>query len=120
MDGGDFARLLLAALAIYVVLKVGGAFWRGLNGTPESARRHCMQCGTDGPPETVTRGSIGIEIVLWLCFIVPGLIYSLWRLTTRHQACATCGSDNLVPTHTPAAVAHKARLAGSVTTTRQA
>jgi len=25
-----------------------------------------------------TRGSILIEIVLWLCFLVPGLIYFIW------------------------------------------
>ena len=114
MNGGDIFRLLLVALVIYVVLKVGGAFWRAITGTPEIATRHCMQCGTDGAPATVTKGSIGIEIVLWLCFLVPGLIYSLWRLTTRHRACATCGATNLVPIQTPAALAHKASLAGSV------
>jgi hypothetical protein len=112
MDGGDVARLMLAAVLIYVVLKVGGAFWRALNGDSASATRHCMQCGTDGVPATVTKGSIGIEVVFWLCFLVPGLIYSLWRLTTRHQACATCGATNLVPINTPAAVAHKASLSG--------
>ena len=34
---------------------------------------HCMTCGTDGGDKTRTRGGILIEIVLWLCFIVPGL-----------------------------------------------
>ena len=44
------------------------------------------------PGKTVTRGSIWIEIILWLCLIVPGLIYSIWRLTTRRQVCSACGA----------------------------
>lgn len=61
----------------------------------------CPNCGTVGTPKTVTRGSIFIEIILWLCFLVPGVIYSIWRLTTRHKACRACGAPNLVPLSSP-------------------
>ena len=62
----------------------------------------CKNCGTIGEPKTVARGSMAVEIVLWLCFIVPGLIYSVWRLGSKHDACRACGSDQLVPSGTPA------------------
>lgn len=61
----------------------------------------CSACGSNGKTKTITRGSILIEILLWLCFLIPGLIYSIWRLTTRREACATCGSLDMVPTTTP-------------------
>jgi len=36
---------------------------------------------------TVTKGHFALEFVLWLCFLVPGIIYSIWRLTTRRETC---------------------------------
>jgi hypothetical protein len=61
----------------------------------------CTSCGSRSPGKTVTRGSVLIEIILWLCFIIPGLIYSLWRLTTRAQVCSACGATSLVPADSP-------------------
>jgi hypothetical protein len=61
----------------------------------------CTNCGHTGNPTKHTRGSFLIELVLWLTFIVPGLIYSLWRLTTKERVCRKCGSSNLVPADTP-------------------
>jgi len=62
----------------------------------------CKDCGTVGEAKTVARGSMAIEIVLWLCLIFPGLIYSLWRLSSKHETCRACGSERLVPVETPA------------------
>ncbi|GDY37681.1 hypothetical protein ACINB_35730 [Acidovorax sp. NB1] len=62
----------------------------------------CKDCGTVDEPKTVARGSMAVEIVLWLLFIVPGLIYSIWRLGSKHDACRACGSEKLLPVHTPA------------------
>lgn len=42
-----------------------------------------------------------IEVILWLMFLVPGIIYSIWRLTSRHQACAMCGGTGLIPVDSP-------------------
>ena len=61
----------------------------------------CSNCGTVGTPKTVIKGSVLIEIVLWVCFIVPGIIYSIWRLTTRAKVCRSCGAKNMVPLNTP-------------------
>ncbi|WP_156116750.1 YqaE/Pmp3 family membrane protein [Massilia sp. 9096] len=61
----------------------------------------CRDCGTTGHTKRVTRGSLLIEIVLWLCFLVPGLIYSLWRISTRYNACRACGSRHVVPLNSP-------------------
>lgn len=61
----------------------------------------CKRCGHHGKPESKTRGSFWIEVVLWLCFIIPGLVYSLWRLTTRGTICPKCGSEDLLPIDSP-------------------
>lgn len=60
----------------------------------------CTQCGCTGT-ESHTKGSFLIELVLWLFMCLPGLIYSIWRLTTRGQVCSSCKSDRLVPAHSP-------------------
>ncbi len=75
-----------------------------------AANMHCMSCGMSGKPKTVTKGSIAIEIVAWFFLIIPGIIYSLWRLTTRHKACAYCGGTHLVPYNSPAAIAHRKQM----------
>ena len=64
----------------------------------------CTQCGTVGSGKTHTSGSFLIELVLWLCFLVPGLIYSIWRLTTRKEVCGACGASTLVPVTSPAGI----------------
>lgn len=42
-------------------------------------------------------GSFIAEILLWLFFIIPGVIYSFWRLSATSTVCRVCGSDKLVP-----------------------
>lgn len=61
----------------------------------------CKQCGSTDEPETVTPGSLLIEIILWLLFLPAGIIYSLWRHCARHEACTVCGSRNLIPLASP-------------------
>ena len=62
----------------------------------------CLECGTVGRTKTRTKGSILIELLLWCCFLVPGLIYSVWRMTTRQRVCKCCGSTRVVPITSPA------------------
>lgn len=57
---------------------------------------YCPICKHEGKAKKVTKGSIIIEIFLWCMMLVPGFIYSLWRLTTRHDACPQCGNANLL------------------------
>lgn len=63
----------------------------------------CTSCGYIGKPKAITKGSIWIEVVLWICFLVPGLIYSIWRLTSRHDGCPSCGQIALIPFDSPMA-----------------
>ena len=61
----------------------------------------CSNCHYEGQPKTVVKGSFLIEVILWLFFIIPGLIYSVWRLTTKYKACPKCSASNMIPTDTP-------------------
>lgn len=49
----------------------------------------------------MTPGSFAVELLLWLCLLVPGLVYSLWRLSARRDVCAKCGAGQLLPLDTP-------------------
>ena len=61
----------------------------------------CSSCGTKGSAKNETRGSIFIEIILWICFIIPGVIYSIWRLTTKAKVCRSCNSKELISVNSP-------------------
>lgn len=61
----------------------------------------CKDCGYTGHTERKTKGSILIEILLWCFFLVPGIIYSLWRLTTKYDACPSCSSASMIPLNSP-------------------
>ncbi len=61
----------------------------------------CSQCGHVGNSKIAIKGNGAIEIVLWLCFIIPGIIYSIWRSSSRHKVCQSCGSNILIPLDSP-------------------
>jgi len=61
----------------------------------------CSTCGTPGKPKKVSRGSLLIEIILWCCFLVPGILYSLWRMGSKQKVCRKCGSPSMVPVNSP-------------------
>ena len=61
----------------------------------------CSDCGSVCKPKKITKGSFLIEILLWLFLLLPGIVYTLWRVTTKYSGCDTCGSKNIVPTSTP-------------------
>lgn len=94
-----------------VIGLIGYLLWRVLGGGKTSGdSMYCTTCGHEGPTTLQTKGSMGIEIVLWLCFLVPGIIYSLWRISSRQKACTSCGATTLVPINSPVAVAKKKQL----------
>lgn len=72
----------------------------------------CTSCGTEAPTKLRTKGSIMIEIVLWLMLLLPGLIYSIWRHTTRAKVCSACGSEHVVPPDSPMARKLRSELGG--------
>jgi hypothetical protein len=63
----------------------------------------CTVCGYQGKPKLKTKGSIGVELILWLFLIIPGLIYSIWRHTNSYKCCPICGSCNMIPLTSPKA-----------------
>jgi hypothetical protein len=64
---------------------------------------YCKKCGNVGPTKAIMKGSFAIELVLWLFFLLPGLIYSIWRLTTKGRGCSVCGSGDVIPANAPLA-----------------
>jgi len=78
--------------------------------SPGGKDMFCKACGHSGETTTLVRGNFLIEVILWLCFLVPGLIYSIWRLSTKAAKCPKCGSVDLVPPDSPVALAAKKQL----------
>jgi len=72
--------------------------------------RYCKNCGHTGACESHTPGNVFIELILWLCIIVPGLIYSIWRVSSRKAKCTQCGSFDVVPSTSPVAVAARQKM----------
>ena len=64
---------------------------------------YCPSCGQVGNGVRHVPGSIVLEIVLWLCFLMPGLIYSIWRHAATKKACRTCRQPGLIPVDSPRA-----------------
>lgn len=63
----------------------------------------CRSCMSTISPIKITPGSFLVEIVLFLLFILPGLLYSAWRISNRYAACPVCRSREIIPLHSPAA-----------------
>ena len=61
----------------------------------------CTTCGYTGSAKKEVKGNILIEIILWLFFIIPGLIYSVWRLSNKRLICPKCKNTTMIPQDTP-------------------
>lgn len=78
-------------------------------------RYYCRTCGNLGKARKRTPGSLLIELLLWILLIVPGLIYSIWRLSARHRVCRSCGFRQIIPETSPAAIRALAKTNGATT-----
>ncbi len=63
----------------------------------------CTRCGFVGHPKKFTKGSIWLELILWLSFLLPGLIYSIWRLASKYEGCPKCKASGMIPEDSPIA-----------------
>jgi hypothetical protein len=62
----------------------------------------CKQCGHIGRPVNETPGNFLLEIFLWCLMILPGLLYTLWRVTNKTKACPSCkASSSMIPLDSP-------------------
>jgi len=68
-------------------------------------KKLCLNCESIGKPRLITKGDIGTEIVLWLCLLLPGIAYSVWRHTSRYKGCPICGVGGMIPLSSPKAEA---------------
>lgn len=64
-------------------------------------RSVCKNCGYTGFPITHVKGSCCIEIALWLTFLLPGVIYTVWRLSSKEKICPSCKKATMIPINTP-------------------
>lgn len=99
--------LLVSAL---LVCGVGGALWLlpGKNSPPEDDSDlldYCPHCGHVAIPSYRKNGSGLIELLLWLFFLVPGIIYSIWRKSTERMVCPKCEQAGTIPLDSPKAKA---------------
>ncbi|MBW2418763.1 MAG: hypothetical protein JRH19_09470 [Deltaproteobacteria bacterium] len=59
-------------------------------------RMLCTDCSEVSVPDTVLEGSDLLELIGWACFVLPGLLYSVWRHLLRFKVCPHCGSGDLM------------------------
>ncbi len=78
----------------------------------------CTACGCVAAPERVTKGSFIVELFLWLMFLAPGLIYSIWRLASRFDACPMCKSPQMIPVASPRGQMLLAQVQGQMNAAR--
>ena len=71
----------------------------------------CAQCATNPSgkpkyycnachnftPAALKKGSGWIELVLYFFYIVPGVLYSIWRRASAPNVCPLCRAASLVP-----------------------
>ena len=97
---GEFiASIGLLALVIAVIVKVFES--RSVNNS--GLKMICRDCGSisQETQNSKLRGSGWITFILLLCYIVPGLIYMIWRRGDKAKICAKCGSKNIIPADSP-------------------
>jgi hypothetical protein len=90
----DVFWIVLVVIAVIVHFALRGR-------ASTTASMICPHCGTQAEPSTRTKGSFVLELFLWLLLIVPGLIYSIWRVTSRDKVCPACGEPGMIPVTSP-------------------
>lgn len=109
MGSGNISTVIALAIMLGTFYLVGKIIYNLVTGH-KGKSKYCMTCGHEGRTKIHTRGNLLIEIILWLCLLIPGLIYSIWRVSTRHEVCSNCGAGNVVPPQSPAVRAARARM----------
>lgn len=56
----------------------------------------CPNCDYVGEGRVRVYGSMLIEIILWMFLVIPGLIYSIWRMSNTRIICSQCEFQNVV------------------------
>jgi DNA-directed RNA polymerase subunit RPC12/RpoP len=60
------------------------------------SKYYCNSCHNYSPT-ALMKGNGWIELVLYLLYIIPGIIYSVWRRSGQPNVCPLCKVPGLVP-----------------------
>jgi len=52
--------------------------------------QRCAFCGEVDMPEVVRRGNIWLHVFAYLWWIIPGIIYGMWRNRKHYIRCRKC------------------------------
>lgn len=61
----------------------------------------CTLCGYAGEANKKARGNGFIEFILWWFFLIPGIVYSIWRRNNKENICPRCQNKAMIPMDTP-------------------
>lgn len=87
------SELLLVVVGAYAAY----VYFRKQNTAPMvEVRYFCNSCkNTTSNP--IRKGNGWIEFVLYLCYLIPGIIYSIWRRSGPPNVCPICKTAGVVP-----------------------
>lgn len=64
--------------------------------------KKCSVCGYEGKEKLYTKGTLLLEIGLWILGLLTcglgfliALPYSIWRLCSRYKGCPNCGNPHM-------------------------
>ncbi|MGQ0641088.1 MAG: hypothetical protein ACT4P6_10015 [Gemmatimonadaceae bacterium] len=64
----------------------------------------CTLCGHETvQPHRKMPGSGFVSLLLLVPFVLPGVVYQVWRMAMRRPVCPRCGSAALIPGDAPLA-----------------
>lgn len=64
---------------------------------PKRMLINCPNCNFEGPIKKIIRGNFRMEVILWCLVIIPGLIYSFWRLSGgKEYICPQCTYNHVI------------------------
>ena len=66
-----------------------------LNNLKNDPKYYCNSCHNYSA-NALRKGNTLIEVVLYLFYIVPGIVYSIWRRNSPPNVCPLCTSANLI------------------------
>ena len=57
----------------------------------------CPACHYVGESKAIAKGSRKVEITLWCCFVLPGMLYTMWRQSKdgQYHGCPQCHEANV-------------------------
>jgi len=85
----DTSLIVIAVITIVVLIIMY------LSTHEKIVKKRCAVCDRTSFPITRRKGYFALEIVLWILFILPGIVYSVWRLCApKDVKCPHCGSVN--------------------------